>query len=175
VLHVGGVAVPLDTAYKAGQVATVLDHSGATSGKRTLSKFNAFDFLVTVALGSTLATVLISQQVSLAQGVTAFSVLLALQFAITWLSVRSKRVRELVKSEPALLFHRGQFLGGAMRRERVTEEELLAAMRAEGIASPASVFAAVLETDGTITVVRNSTDGETAGMRTVAGYPPEPS
>jgi uncharacterized membrane protein YcaP (DUF421 family) len=48
-------------------------------------------------------------------------------------------------------------------------------MRAEGIASPASVFAAVLETDGTITVVRNSTDGETAGMRTVAGYPPEPS
>ena len=61
------------------------------SGKRTLSKFNAFDFVVTVALGSTLASVLISNSVALAQGVTAFVVLLGLQFAFTWLWVRRMR------------------------------------------------------------------------------------
>jgi len=80
------------------------------SGKRTLSKFNAFDFVVTVAIGSTLATVLLSQDVALAQGVIAFAVLLALQFVITWLSVRFRSVHKLVKSEPALLLYRGEYL-----------------------------------------------------------------
>ena len=59
------------------------------SGKRTLSKINALDLIVTVALGSTLATVLLSKTTSLAEGVTAFVLLIALQFVITWLSVRS--------------------------------------------------------------------------------------
>lgn len=59
-----------------------------TSGKRTLAKMNAFDLVVTVALGSTLATVLLSKDVALVEGVLAFAVLIALQFGIAWLSVR---------------------------------------------------------------------------------------
>lgn len=140
------------------------------SGKRTLSKYNAFDFVVTVAFGSTLATVLVNQSVSLAQGVAAFVVLLGMQFVITWVSVRSAPVRELVKGEPALLFHRGRFLDGAMRRERITREELLAAARSEGIASMEDVEAAVLETDGTVTVVRSEPDADPSALRGVRGY-----
>ncbi|MCY7376749.1 MAG: hypothetical protein LH472_12385 [Pyrinomonadaceae bacterium] len=60
------------------------------SGKRTLSKWNAFDFVVTIALGSTLATVIISKDVSFAEGVLALGLLVGLQFVITWLSVRFK-------------------------------------------------------------------------------------
>jgi uncharacterized membrane protein YcaP (DUF421 family) len=70
------------------------------SGKRTLTKLNAFDLVVTVALGSTLATVLLSKNVALAEGVLAMALLVFLQFAITWLSVRSGGFRDLVKSEP---------------------------------------------------------------------------
>jgi uncharacterized membrane protein YcaP (DUF421 family) len=73
------------------------------TGKRTLSKLNAFDLVVTVALGSTLATVLLSKDVALAEGVLAFALLILLQFAITWLSVRSERLQGLVKAEPQLL------------------------------------------------------------------------
>lgn len=58
-----------------------------TSGKRTLAKLNAFDLVVTVALGSTLATILLSQDVSLVDGVTAFAVLIVAQFAVAWLLV----------------------------------------------------------------------------------------
>ena len=85
------------------------------SGKRTLTKLNAFDLVVTVALGSTLATVLLSQSVALAEGVLAMALLVLLQYAITWLSVRSPGFRGWVKSEPTLLVHRGRFLDGAMR------------------------------------------------------------
>lgn len=60
-----------------------------TSGKRTLSKMDAFDFVVTIALGSTLASVMLSKNTSWAQGVVAFGLLITLQYAVTWLSVRS--------------------------------------------------------------------------------------
>ena len=52
------------------------------SGKRTLTKLNAFDLVVTVALGSTLATVLLSKSVALAEGVVALALLVSLQYAI---------------------------------------------------------------------------------------------
>ena len=77
------------------------------SGKRTLTKLNAFDLVVTVALGSTLATVLLNDSVALAEGVLAMALLIFLQFVITWLSVRSPWFESLVKSEPTLLLHRG--------------------------------------------------------------------
>lgn len=128
------------------------------SGKRTLSKMNAFDFVVTVALGSTLATVLLSKDVALVEGVVAFALLVGAQYLITWLSVRSSRVKQLVKSEPSLLFHGGTFLADAMRRERVTHEEVLAAARQRGKGSLEQVAAVVLETDGTFSILTSEGD-----------------
>ena len=128
------------------------------SGKRTLAKLNAFDLVVTVALGSTLATVLLSESVALVEGLTAFALLAGLQYAVAWLSVRSPRFGALVKSEPSLLLHRGRFLDGARRRQRVTREEVVSALRSSGLASPEDAAAVVLETDGSLSVVR-ATDG----------------
>lgn len=119
------------------------------SGKRTLAKLNAFDFVVTVALGSTLATVLLSSSVALAEGVTALGLLVGLQYAVAWASVRSSRVEHLVKSSPTLLYREG-FLHGAMRRERVTADEVAQAARGQGYADLGAVAAVVLETDGTL-------------------------
>jgi uncharacterized membrane protein YcaP (DUF421 family) len=124
-----------------------------TSGKRTLTKLNAFDLVVTVALGSTLATVLLSKSVALAEGVLALGLLIFLQYAIAWLSVRSPRFQSFIKAEPTLLVHRGRFLEGAMRAQRITREEVLAALRASGTAEVGEIAAVVLETDGSISVI----------------------
>ncbi len=124
------------------------------SGKRTLSKMNAFDFVVTVALGSTLATVLLSKDVALAEGLTAFALLIVLQFIVTSLSVRSKSISKMLKSEPSLMWHRGEFLQRAMRSERVTEAEVVAAIREQGQARFESVEAVVLESDGSFSVIQ---------------------
>lgn len=131
------------------------------SGRRTLSKMNAFDFLVTVALGSTLATVLLSKDVALAEGAVAFALLIGLQFVVTWSSVRARWVRQLVTGEPLMLLYRGRILPHALRRARVTEDEVRAAVRADGLASMNEVEAVVLETDGSFSVVSGrSGDGE---------------
>jgi hypothetical protein len=85
------------------------------TGKRTLSKMNAFDLIVTVALGSTLATVLLSKDVALLEGLLALALLCGLQYLVAFLSVRSKRFRAVIKSKPRLLFADGEFLQAALR------------------------------------------------------------
>ncbi|CAN5690430.1 DUF421 domain-containing protein [soil metagenome] len=140
------------------------------SGKRTLSKWNAFDFVVTIALGSTLATVLLSKDVRLAEGLTAFALLVGLQFVITWLSVRYPGADNIIKSSPTLLLKRGEFIDDKMRQTRVSESEVLAAVRASGSASLADVEAVVLETDGSFSVVRSAEGRDTDALRDVDGY-----
>jgi uncharacterized membrane protein YcaP (DUF421 family) len=142
------------------------------SGKRTLSKMNSFDLVVTVALGSTLATVLLSKSVALAEGLLAFAVLIFLQFAVTWSSVRSPTVERLVKNEPRLLFYEGRFLRDAMGPERVTEEEIESAVRQQGIANLDEVGAAVLETDGSLTIIPGADCGSASTLTNVAGRRP---
>src|SRR5688500_18843535 len=80
------------------------------SGKRTLAKMNAFDLVVTVALGSTLATIALSRDVSVATGIAALAVLIGMQYAVAWLSVRSETARRAVRSEPRLLVRHGSFV-----------------------------------------------------------------
>ena len=70
---------------------------------------NAFDLVLTVSLGSTLATILLNKEVTLAQGVLAFALLIAMQFAVTWSSVRVPWIRKVVTGQPALLMYQGSF------------------------------------------------------------------
>lgn len=123
------------------------------SGKRTLAKMNAFDLVVTVSLGSTLATIVLSADVALAQGLLALGLLIALQFVMTWSSVRWGWVRRMITGEPSLLLFRGQYLQGALRRTRLTEAEVRAAVRAQGLSALEEVEAVVLETDGSLSVI----------------------
>ncbi|OGX79488.1 hypothetical protein A6395_06335 [Exiguobacterium sp. SH31] len=125
------------------------------SGKRTLSKMNAFDFIVTVALGSILATTLTSRQTPLLNGLVAFATLVALQYVMAKLAKRSKRVNELIKSTPTMLYYRGSYLEAEMRKERVLEIEVLQAIRSSGTAHD-KVEAVVLETDGTFSVLTST-------------------
>ena len=130
------------------------------TGKRTLSKMNAFDLVVTVALGSILAATILDDSVSLSEGLLAFVLLCMLQLAVTYVSVRWKAFATLVKSEPTLLVLDGRWLPGAMKRERVTQDEILAAVRAQGLGDLSEVRAVVLESDGSISVVHGKDPGQ---------------
>ena len=142
------------------------------SGKRTLSKLNAFDLIVTIALGSTLATVLLSKDVSLAEGLLAFALLITLQWIVAWSSLRSERVRQWVKSEPRLLLFRGEYLESAMKKERITRGEILAAIRSAGEVSVQEVEAVVLEGDGSLTAITSrEKQGDASALEGVRNFP----
>lgn len=128
------------------------------SGKRSLARMNALDLVVTVSLGSILATTLLSKSTALAEAVTALALLILLQFILTWLSVRSRTVRHLVRAEPTLLYHRDRFIELAMKRERVSRDEVLQAVRSNGRAELDAVGSVVMETDGTLSVLPKTPD-----------------
>ncbi len=128
------------------------------SGKRTLSKMNAFDLVVTVTFGSTLATALLSPETTLVQAIAAFAFLVLAQFLITFFSVRSRRFQKLIKAEPALLYYQGRFVEDALRKERITHREVEAGARQAGYASITSVQAVVMETDGSLSVLGDVAD-----------------
>ncbi|WP_053363137.1 YetF domain-containing protein [Bacillus sp. FJAT-27251] len=130
------------------------------SGKRTLSKLNAFDLVITVSIGSTLATILLDKKVSLSQGLTAFFVLIMLQYVITKSSVASDTVSKLIKSNPTVLFLDGEYIKKNMDKERVKKQEILQAVRSQGLASMQQVKAVILETDGSLSVIKDTDTGE---------------
>ncbi|NJK37778.1 MAG: DUF421 domain-containing protein [Oscillatoriales cyanobacterium SM2_3_0] len=140
------------------------------SGKRTLSKWNSFDFVVTIAFGSVLASMILSKETSLAQASLGFGILVLYQFLITWLAVRSPMVQTLIKAEPTLLFHKGQFKSSALKNERVTEGEILSAIRNHGIGDVNQVDAVILETDGSFSVIKDLKDA--SALQDVQNYHP---
>ncbi len=139
------------------------------TGKRTLSKWNAFDFVVTIALGSTLASAILSKTVALTEGLFAVGVLIGLQFLITWMAVRYSIVRRLMKAEPTLLLDRGEFCERALLDQRVTRSEVRAAIRSAGCAALEDVSAVVLETDGSFSVIERSQQTSRTALEDVDG------
>lgn len=139
------------------------------SGKRTLSKLHAFDLVVTVALGSTLATALLTKDVSLAEGVAATALLILLQFAVAITAKRSARVQAMVSGTPRILLSHGTFCQGAMGRERVTEGEIRAAVRQAGYGDLSRIAAVVLETDGSLSVVSIDKAGDGSALCDAGG------
>jgi uncharacterized membrane protein YcaP (DUF421 family) len=137
------------------------------SGKRTLSKWNAFDFVVTVALGSSLATALLSEQTTFAQAAAGFALLVVLQLSVTWLSVRVRAIERFVKARPAYLVWQGRPCDATLRRERVTLAEVRTALRSRGLTRIEDVGAVVLETDGSFSVIESLPDGEASALADV--------
>ncbi len=140
------------------------------SGKRTLAKLNAFDFVVTVALGSTLATIVLSADVSFTEGAVGLGLLVALQYVVATASRRLPAVRRLVKSEPQVVLRNGELLHDVLRKERLNVEEVHQALRQSGIAEMAGVAAVVLETDGSFSVLAGASPGASA-LVDVQGWP----
>ena len=127
-------------------------------GKHILAKMNAFDFVVTVAFGSIVASILTNSKLSLADGVTALTLLVFLQYVLSNLTIRFKVIDKMVKSEPNLVYFKGEFDHQAMKKERILKEELYQAARSSGFCSMDDVFGIILETNGEFSVLSNSTN-----------------
>jgi uncharacterized membrane protein YcaP (DUF421 family) len=143
------------------------------AGKRSTSQMNNFDWVVTVAMGTLAASSMIQKSVTVAESLLAIASLLALQWVVTKLIYHFPPVSYLFKAEPALLVSDGQFVHGTMRRERVNHDEVLAAIRENGLSSLDQVRWVILESDASISVIAKSEEPpSTSAMSGVTGFPP---
>ena len=122
-------------------------------GKRTTSEFNNFDWIINVAVGSLAASGILLRNVASVDAIVAIVVLAVCQFVTTKLVMRSDDVADVVKAEPTLLTHKGEYLRDAMARTRISEEEIKTALRAAGITANSDANWVVLETNGTMSVI----------------------
>ena len=158
-------------------IAAVVGYAGLVlflrvSGKRTLAQLNAFDWVVTVALGSTLATILLSADVALAEGLLALALLVGLQWIVARLSVAWAPVKKATRAEARMLLEDGDFLEKAMNDERVTHSEVEQAARKQGFGDLADIAAIVLETDGSFSVISKEKAGSRNAFRSLARREP---
>ena len=147
--------------------AVVLLLRGA--GKRALTKMRAYDFVVTVALGSSLATALLSSQVKLDKAVIGVALLLGLQRPFAWLSTCWRWFHDLVNNEPTLVFHRGRMLTGAIENLNLTSDEIMAAARSQGQGNLDDIEAVVVETNGSFSVIPKLEKGSASALANVQG------
>lgn len=126
------------------------------AGLRSFSKMSAFDFAVTVAFGSLLASVALTGS-SLLDGLVAAASLLALQAALAYGRFRFGLSR-VVDNDPLLLMAEGRFLDAHLRRSRVTRDDLRGKLREANVHHYRDVRAVVLETTGAISVLHGPGD-----------------
>lgn len=129
------------------------------SGKRTLSKMNAYDMVVTMALGAVLTKAMLTAEQTISESVTAIFLLVAFQYILSVASCRLAWFRKVVTAQPALMFLRGQFLEDVMKKERVTHTEIEAAVHEKGVASLNDVEAVILGSNGELNVLPRSSHG----------------
>ncbi|RZK53180.1 MAG: DUF421 domain-containing protein [Pedobacter sp.] len=128
------------------------------SGKRTLAKLNAFDFVVSVTLGSTLSSMMLLKT-TVAEGCAALIIIIVLQYLLAYFAKKSTNLEKVINSTPSLLFYNGKFVEDVMKRELITEEEIYAEIRKYRIENVADVRAVVMELNGELTVIKKSNDG----------------
>lgn len=165
--RVGAVALALVVAYP--WLIFIL----RVSGKRTLAKLSAFDFVVTIALGSTLSTVIVSRDVPLVEGMVALVGLVVLQYGAARSTRQWSWFDRLAKSRPTALLVEGRLRDDAMARNRIRAGEVAAAVRKAGYASLGEVACVVLETDGTFSVLERF--GDRTAVEGVEGLQPSAS
>ena len=139
-------------------------------GKRSLAQLNAFDFIVTVALGSTLATILLSSDVSWAEGAVALVLLVLLQYVVSQLR-RLPGGRKAFTAEPTLLVRDGHVLDDRLASHRLTYADLKQTIRSSGVGDFDKVSAVILESDGSMSVITASQLGDGSVLDDVPGWP----
>jgi uncharacterized membrane protein YcaP (DUF421 family) len=136
-------------------------------GRRRLTEMRLFDFILAVTIGSAFGRALTAREVGVVDTAFTFAVLIMLQQIGAWLQYRVPIAARLMGRSPVLLYYRGQLQKEALAQERIREAEVLQAVRAQGLGSLQDVEVAVLEPDGTVSVIRRDALGDGAAVRII--------
>ncbi len=128
------------------------------AGKREIGQMTVFDFIVLLLLANAVQNAMVGPDTSLVGGIVAALVLLVLNSLVAHFRLRWPRLRRLVEGSPTVLILHGEVIVAHLRHEGIDEETLEAALREHGMAKTSEVEMAVLEIDGSISVVPTNSD-----------------
>ena len=124
------------------------------SGKREVGQMTPFDLTLLLLISNAVQNAMTGPDTSLVGGVIAAATLLVLNYFVAEVSGGNRRFRRFIQGSPTLLIHNGELVPAHMAREHVTVDEIHRALREHGIAEVKDVSLAVLEVDGSISVLK---------------------
>jgi uncharacterized membrane protein YcaP (DUF421 family) len=124
------------------------------SGKREVGQMTPFDLTLLLLLSNSVQNAMTGPDTSLAGGAVAAATLLVLNYLVAELAGANRRFRKVIQGQPSLLIHDGEVIAAHMAREHVSMDALECAVREHGVASYKEVALAVLEVDGSISVLK---------------------
>jgi uncharacterized membrane protein YcaP (DUF421 family) len=124
-------------------------------GKRTTGQMTPFDLTLLLLLANAVQNAMVGPDNSLLGGLVAAAVLLLLNATVGRLARRDRTFGKMLRGRARLLVNRGVVVEQNLHDEGISHDELLQALREHGVATPEDVRLAVLEVDGTISVLRN--------------------
>ena len=127
-------------------------------GKKHVGELSPFDLVVLLILSETVQNSMIGQDSSLVGGLISAATLLVLAQAVSFLTWKSKRAERFIDGTPKILVRHGRRRRDTMEQEQISISELMEAMRREGLSNLAEVRAALLENDGTISIIKRKAD-----------------
>lgn len=128
------------------------------NGLRSFSKMSSFDFAITVACGSVIASAVISPKETLWFGVTALAALFAVQALIAWGRAKSAFVRNVFDNDPVLVMKDGKILADNLKSTGMTEADLYGKLREANAFDLRRVHAVVFEPTGDVSVLHGHND-----------------
>jgi uncharacterized membrane protein YcaP (DUF421 family) len=123
------------------------------SGKREVGQLAPFDFALILLIANAVQNAMVGPDSSLAGGLVAATVLLLLNYSLGHLAANNRKVEKLLRGRARILVSRGQIDDENLRAEGLSHEELMQALRENGCAVVEDCRLAVLEVDGTISVI----------------------
>src|SRR5215469_55601 len=124
------------------------------TGKREVGQMTPFDLTLLLLLSNSVQNAMTGPDTSLLGGAVAAAVLLVLNYLLAEVSGINRRFRSVIQGQPTLLIHNGQLIPPHLAREHLTVDEVQRALREHGVGGIAEVALAVLEVDGSISVLK---------------------
>ena len=128
------------------------------SGKRAVGQFTPFDLVLLILLGNAVQNGINGGDNSLTGAAIMATTLIALNYSVAFVTSRNRKVEKFVEGVPVVLARNGQLFEGVLRRELVSREDFREALRMNGVEDVSEVELALLETNGSISVVKTRDD-----------------
>lgn len=124
------------------------------TGKREVGQMTPFDLTLLLLLSNSVQNAMTGPDTSLVGGITAALVLLVLNYLLAEVSGFNRRFRRWIQGSPTLLIHNGELVTAHCAKEHISADEVQRALREHGVSSTKEVALAVLEVDGSISVLK---------------------
>ncbi|HYQ87802.1 MAG TPA: YetF domain-containing protein [Bacteroidota bacterium] len=143
----------LDIALRAATIYVVVLLGLRLLGKKHVAQLSIVDLVLILLISNSVQNAMVGDDSSLIGGIVAAGTLLALSFILNFVFYRSRRFESFIEGMPTLLIHNGKIIRSHLESEEITEEELERVIREHGIESILEVKEAVMESDGTVSVI----------------------